>query len=53
MPSAIWSQTAPQKPFIDAAPDKPIVDYESGKVGIELLKEPSLQIDFTNLDIKV
>lgn len=49
-PSVLDIQWTRRDPIIRVEPQKPVVDYEPGKVDIYMEREPSLKIDFVNLE---
>ncbi|MBD8004670.1 DUF6470 family protein [Bacillus norwichensis] len=49
-PAILNIQWMRREPIIQVQPQKPIIDYQSGKVDIFMEREPSLKIDFINLE---
>lgn len=49
-PSVLDVQWTSHEPLIHVEPQKPVIGYEPGKVDIYMEREPSLKIDFINLE---
>ncbi|RST77480.1 hypothetical protein D4T97_003070 [Siminovitchia acidinfaciens] len=49
-PSIVDIQWTRREPIIHVEPQKPVVEYEQGNVDIYMEREPSLKIDFINLE---
>ncbi|VEF46911.1 YviE [Bacillus freudenreichii] len=50
-PSVLDIQWTRREPLIQVEPRKPVIDYEPGKVDIYMERDPSLKIDFINLEV--
>lgn len=50
-PSVLDIQWTRREPMIQMEPQKPVIEYEPGKVDIHMEREPSLKIDFVNLEV--
>ncbi|WP_144462165.1 DUF6470 family protein [Siminovitchia fortis] len=49
-PDVLHIQWKQNKPIIHAEPQEPVIENEPGKVDIYMEREPSLKIDFVNLE---
>ncbi|WP_078431755.1 DUF6470 family protein [Metabacillus halosaccharovorans] len=52
-PSVVKTNITPNKPMISVQVNKPVHDYQPGKVDISLAQENNLNIDFETIDIMV
>ncbi|MFD1706924.1 DUF6470 family protein [Siminovitchia sediminis] len=50
-PSVLDIQWTRHEPVIEVEPQKPIIGYEPGKVDIYMEREPSLKIEFVNVEV--